>query len=729
MLSRKVLTGLRLQSTGSGSAPFNKSFKSSFENFIRTAKLDKDGFFIKDQASTADFKVSNLNKFVEKSKVERDNLINEKLKELSIDNKIDLPELQDKFNKLVSQRELQSKIQSDKIYNSIVDFSKKLESNSFWDKLIDGLYPFGENLHKSPAFQLIKSIDEHFANALANIIQRVPNKASVKTLQSSFENGPISKISTDQYQEILKSLDQSIEVEEINELNSQLGDEVDGETVMSTIFASLNMYDDINKSPLFMFIKEIDPSFSKLLTEYSQIDPESEEALEKSIEEIVTYCSNKESLIYQSFTDSSSGNFEKVKEILEQPLPIDLTEIYEIFETFPDYFTSDLFKVIESMDPEFCSLLKSLETVPEGKELDEVNAKVDEYLSNPETPIYIAMNDVQSANFKQLRETIDLEWENFDNSVTTDKIIDYVSKNGVDSDGFKLIQKIDLNFSKILNDLVSETDNEKVMTVYNSIQDFLDQPNEISHVLGDKESLNYQLLSDIILPVEEEILEPIEEAAIAEIKEDQSNLPAEVKEINEMYDLASKVIDELKLELENNTFIQPSRSIESSLEKLLGFQPTKDQIDSSLNLKEKPLPKHTDEVLELCVNIIMKDGKKEIARKNLNRTLYLLFLETRENPIELLKKALDLVAPLVITKTVKTGFAKNFTVPSPLTQRQRDRMALKWILDSCDSKASNDFPVRLCEEIMFVLTGKSKLMDKRVLSHKMAISNRSYLKI
>lgn len=113
----------------------------------------------------------------------------------------------------------------------------------------------------------------------------------------------------------------------------------------------------------------------------------------------------------------------------------------------------------------------------------------------------------------------------------------------------------------------------------------------------------------------------------------------------------------------------------------------------------------------------------------MNRALYLLFLETRSNPVEKLKEALDIVAPLVITKTVKTGFAKNYTVPVPLTQRQRNRMALLWILKASDSKASNDFSVRLCDEVLHVLSGKSALMEKRVLNHKMAIANRSYLSI
>lgn len=56
-------------------------------------------------------------------------------------------------------------------------------------------------------------------------------------------------------------------------------------------------------------------------------------------------------------------------------------------------------------------------------------------------------------------------------------------------------------------------------------------------------------------------------------------------------------------------------------------------------------------------------------------------------------------------------------------------MALLWILKASDSKASNDFSVRLCDEVLHVLSGKSALMEKRVLNHKMAIANRSYLSI
>lgn len=666
-----------------------------------------------------------MNDFVKESLAKRDELINRKLKQIAKESKVDLKELQQKFDTMVKSKINELNQSNDDVLRTITSYKSELLNGgiqSFWDQLLDGLAPYKQNLHESPAFQLIKQVDERFAQALSNVIVTKPSAVSVQNLRDAFDNGAISKISQTQYDEILESLNQSRLIAEMNAELAQVNDDVDGDMVMSTIFASLNMYDDITKSPLYVLIKEIDEAFSKMLLDYTKIDVENDELLQKDISKIQEYCADKESLIYKAFTDVQNSNFEKVKSILELPLPIDLTEIYEIFEIYPDYFQSDVFKLIQEIDAEFGALLNKLETVPEGEELDKVNEQVDAHLSNKSSPIYIAMNDINSENFTKLKETIDQEWEKYENTVTTDKIVDYVSQMGVESDGFKLVQKIDPQFADILTKMVSEVENDKIMEHYNTLEQYLDQPNEILHALNDKEGLNYKLLKDIILPSEEASLE---EAA----KIDNENLPEDVKQVNKMYELTSKIIDELKSELENNTFVQPNKTIEASMDKLLGFQPTPEQLDSSLNLKEKPLPKHHDEVLELCVNIIMKDGKKEVARKNLNRTLYLLFLETRQNPIQLLKNALDLVAPLVITKTVKTGFAKNFTVPAPLTQRQRDRMALLWILDSCDSKASNDFPVRLCEEILFVLSGKSKLMDKRVLSHKMAIANRSYLKI
>lgn len=740
-----------------------KPFYDTYTNFLKTQKLNEHGEFTNERPTEKDYENSELAKHIKNATNEKERLIEEKLKSLAEENDVKYEDLKKKFDEKVNAKLEAVKSEHKAIAKKIENFVAKLSlpvngPSNLINDLLDNLLPFADKLNESAAFNYIYKIDPNFAKAFSKVIRIEPTQESVNEMSNAFQNGPISQITNEQYEE-LKSLfskketvKPSTKAEEIPKNIKHI--HVDGLSVLESIFSNLNTYENINNAPLMKTIEKIDPEFATLLKSYESIDSNNEESLKSKYEEILKYCSNEESKIYKSFSEEGSNEFQLMDEALKQPVPIDLAEIYEVFEFYPDYFTSDLFQTITKIDPKFGKLLNELETLPEGKELDEKNDEIDAYLSNKETPIYNAMNDVNSDAFITLREKLDEEWNKMESTVTVDKLVEYVLHNGLESDGFKLISKIDPEFATLTGKLASEEDNEKALGVYSAIEEYLQKPNPISITLENKDSLNYKLLADHIFlksdekeitkneeeveslntPIENEVTtlsteNKVDSTFEAIKKEDQSKLPEDVAKMNEMYDMTIGIINEIEQELTSNTFIPVSRQVSAKLDKLLGFQPTSEQVESSEVLKGRELPKQKDEVLELAVNIIMKDGKKEIARKHLNRALYLLFLETRSNPVEKLKEALDIVAPIVVTKTIKTGFAKNYTVPVPLTQRQRNRMALLWILNSCDSKASNDFSVRLCDEILHVLSGKSSLMDKRILSHKMAIANRSYLTI
>lgn len=739
-----------------------KPFFDIYTEYLKTQKLNEHGEFIVERPTEQDYENSELAKHVKSATSEKDKLIEAKLKALAEENDVKYEDLKKKFDEKVNAKIEHEKSKHLKVLSKIETFVNKLAlpvagpSNLVSD-LLDGLLPFADKLNESKAFNYIYDLDPTFAKAFGKIVRTEPTQESVNEMAEAFKSGPISKISEEQYTELKQFLskDQEIVTSEDSTATPSNVEHVhiDGLTILENIFSNLNTYQDIKTSPLMDTLEKIDPEFAILLKSYETIDSSNEEELREKYEEILKYCSNEESKIYKSFGDSSSEEFKLMDEALKQPVPIDLAEIYEVFEFYPDYFSSNLFKSIETIDPKFGKLLNELETLPEGKDLEEKNDEIDAYLADKESPINIAMNNTSSPSFVNLRSVLDAEWEKMESTVTADKLVEYIVQHGLESDGFKLISKMDPEFARLTQELCTEEDNEKAMGTYAEIQEYLQTANPISAALDDKESLNYQLLADQIFmksdKVEtksEEVAPNVEESA-PEVKtgvsvvdnekstdnllaeEDQSKLPADVAKMNEMYDLTLDIIKEIEEELTNNTFVPVSRRVSAKLDKMLGFQPTAVQVSQVEELKDRDLPKQKDEVLELAVNIIMKDGKKEIARKHLNRALYLLFLETRNNPVEKLKEALDIVAPIVVTKTVKTGFAKNYTVPVPLTQRQRDRMALMWILKSCDSKASNDFSVRLCDEIVHVLSGKSSLMEKRVLNHKMAIANRSYLTI
>ncbi|AET41024.1 mitochondrial 37S ribosomal protein uS7m Ecym_7176 [Eremothecium cymbalariae DBVPG len=169
--------------------------------------------------------------------------------------------------------------------------------------------------------------------------------------------------------------------------------------------------------------------------------------------------------------------------------------------------------------------------------------------------------------------------------------------------------------------------------------------------------------------------------------------------------------------------------LEEAMKSKKTFEPTKEQIEEWEALKKVPIPRKADDVLEHVTNMIMRHGKKEKARKIMSRALYLLFCATRKDPVEVLKQALDDLAPLMVVKTFKTGVAKAAVIPVPLNQKQRYRIAWTWIVEASKKKSSSDFAVRLGEELIAVHKGISSGFDKRDSLHKTAIAHRAYIKL
>lgn len=160
-----------------------------------------------------------------------------------------------------------------------------------------------------------------------------------------------------------------------------------------------------------------------------------------------------------------------------------------------------------------------------------------------------------------------------------------------------------------------------------------------------------------------------------------------------------------------------------------GIEPTTEQIAKAESLAGKPIPAKNDPIVEHCTNMIMKDGKKARAQKIMGQALYIVKLQLRKDPIEVLKEILEKMSPLMAIKTHKTRAAKSVILPVPLTQRQRQRTAFLWILEGAAKRRSPDFSVRLGEELIAAYEGRSSGYEKRLQIHKTAMLQRAYVKV
>ncbi|KAG0195847.1 hypothetical protein BGX28_000527 [Mortierella sp. GBA30] len=130
-------------------------------------------------------------------------------------------------------------------------------------------------------------------------------------------------------------------------------------------------------------------------------------------------------------------------------------------------------------------------------------------------------------------------------------------------------------------------------------------------------------------------------------------------------------------------------------------------------------------VLSQLVNTIMKDGMKARSQRFVADAMLEIRSRTQSDPYQVLLDAIELASPILKLSAVKKG-SKVLQVPTPMTERQRRRKAIVWILEASDKrKGEKQFKDRLASEFLAVVNGNSGALVKKNQLHKAALANRA----
>lgn len=126
------------------------------------------------------------------------------------------------------------------------------------------------------------------------------------------------------------------------------------------------------------------------------------------------------------------------------------------------------------------------------------------------------------------------------------------------------------------------------------------------------------------------------------------------------------------------------------------------------------------------INYIMRDGKKNIARK----VVYLAFDEIKEKaktdkPIILFETALDNVGPNIEVRSRRVGGA-NYQVPVEVRAERRLSLSMRWIIASAKSKKGSPMYKRLADELILASKNEGEAIKKKENVHKMAEANKAF---
>lgn len=138
-----------------------------------------------------------------------------------------------------------------------------------------------------------------------------------------------------------------------------------------------------------------------------------------------------------------------------------------------------------------------------------------------------------------------------------------------------------------------------------------------------------------------------------------------------------------------------------------------------------PDPKFGDELISRFVNSVLKDGKKNIARKIVYSALDQIAQKTEKNPLEVFKKAVDNASPLIEVRARRVGGA-TYQVPTEVRLERRTALAIRWLITYAQERSDKSMSQKLAAELLAASSGEGGAVKKKDDVHRMAEANKAF---
>lgn len=141
--------------------------------------------------------------------------------------------------------------------------------------------------------------------------------------------------------------------------------------------------------------------------------------------------------------------------------------------------------------------------------------------------------------------------------------------------------------------------------------------------------------------------------------------------------------------------------------------------------KTIPDPRFNDVVVSRFVNYIMEEGKKNVSRKIVYDAMDIIQERSKQDPIEVFRKAMSNVAPVLEVRSRRVGGA-TYQVPVEVREDRRIALAIRWIKTYAKARRDKSMAARLAAELMAASKGEGSSVKKRDDTHRMAEANKAF---
>ncbi|MFA5746666.1 MAG: 30S ribosomal protein S7 [Candidatus Paceibacterota bacterium] len=147
--------------------------------------------------------------------------------------------------------------------------------------------------------------------------------------------------------------------------------------------------------------------------------------------------------------------------------------------------------------------------------------------------------------------------------------------------------------------------------------------------------------------------------------------------------------------------------------------------NSKIYKKEiQPDPLYSDVMVAKFINHILRRGKKTVAQKIVYGAFDIIKENTKRDPLEVFRTAIQNVSPLIEVKPKRVGGA-TYQVPTEVRGDRRLSIAMKWIIGAAKAKKGKSAQ-NLAQELTDAFDNKGEAVRKRENAHRMAEANRAF---
>jgi small subunit ribosomal protein S7 len=139
-----------------------------------------------------------------------------------------------------------------------------------------------------------------------------------------------------------------------------------------------------------------------------------------------------------------------------------------------------------------------------------------------------------------------------------------------------------------------------------------------------------------------------------------------------------------------------------------------------------PDSKYNNLVVAKCINVVMWDGKKEVAENIVYGAMDRLKKIAKDgNELVAFLEAVDALKPSVEVKGRRVGGA-TYQVPVEVRPARQQTMALRWLVMFARKRGERSMEERMFAELRDALNGQGGAFKKKIDTHKMAEANKAF---